>query len=73
MSCEELLNNYFLNPGVWDEMSNADGVIRAQYGKVAEALQQFDVSTLQQKDRIASELFMNQGITFTVYSDNAGI
>jgi uncharacterized circularly permuted ATP-grasp superfamily protein len=53
-------------------MSNANG-IRAQYCKVAEALQQFDVTALHQKDRIASELFMNQGITFTVYSDNAGI
>jgi len=72
MSCKELLNNYSLYPGVWDEMSNANG-IRAQYCKVAEALQQFDVTALHQKDRIASELFMNQGITFTVYSDNAGI
>ncbi len=72
MSCEELLKQYFLYPGVWDEMSNPDG-IRSQYLKVAQALQQFDVAALQQKDRIASELFMNQGITFTVYSDNAGI
>ena len=29
--------------------------------------------TWQQKDRLAGELFLNQGITFTVYSDNAGI
>ena len=28
---------------------------------------------MQQKDKLASELFMNQGITFTVYSDDAGI
>ena len=28
---------------------------------------------LQQKDKLAGELFMNQGITFTVYSDDAGI
>jgi uncharacterized circularly permuted ATP-grasp superfamily protein len=72
MSCEDLLNNYFLYPGVWDEMSNTDG-IRTQYENVVGALQQFDVMALHQKDRIASELFMNQGITFTVYSDNAGI
>lgn len=72
MSCDELLKNYFLYPGVWDEMNNAEGT-RVQYDKVVEALQQFDVAALQQKDRIASELFMNQGITFTVYSDNAGI
>ena len=31
------------------------------------------LEALQQKDKLASELFMNQGITFTVYSDDAGI
>lgn len=72
MSCEELLKQYFLYPGVWDEMSNTNG-IRPQYSKLAAALQHFDVAALQQKEKIASELFMNQGITFTVYSDNAGI
>lgn len=72
MSCEELLKQYYLYPGVWDEMSNADG-IRSQYLKVAGALQQFNVGSLLQKEKIANELFMNQGITFTVYSDNAGI
>lgn len=72
MSCEELLKQYFLYPGVWDEMNNNNS-IRSQYRKVFDALQQFDVTALQQKDRIAEELFMNQGITFTVYSDNAGI
>ncbi len=72
MSCEDLLKQYFLYPGVWDEMNNNNS-IRSQYQKVVDALQHFDVTALQQKDRIAEELFMNQGITFTVYSDNAGI
>ncbi|GGH75377.1 hypothetical protein GCM10011379_38890 [Filimonas zeae] len=49
------------------------GNIRDHYNKVFNALQKLDVGTLQQKDLLASELFMNQGITFTVYSDNAGI
>ena len=31
------------------------------------------INTLHDKDKLASELFMNQGITFTVYSDNEGI
>jgi uncharacterized circularly permuted ATP-grasp superfamily protein len=31
------------------------------------------IDALLQKDRLAGELFMNQGITFTVYSDEAGI
>ena len=47
--------------------------IRPHYGKLFEALQQLNGSALQQKEKIAGELFMNQGITFTVYSDNEGI
>jgi uncharacterized circularly permuted ATP-grasp superfamily protein len=47
--------------------------IRDHYQKVFHSLRQLDVSALVQKDRMAAELFMNQGITFTVYSDNQGI
>ncbi len=72
MGCEELLQQYHVSPSIWDEMSNGSG-IRSQYAEVIKALQHFDVNALQQKDRLAGELFMNQGITFTVYSDNAGI
>ena len=51
-----------------------DGVrIRDHYSRVFASLQQLDVPALSQKDRLAAELFMNQGITFTVYSDNKGI
>ena len=31
------------------------------------------MNSLHAKEKLAGELFMNQGITFTVYSDNAGI
>jgi uncharacterized circularly permuted ATP-grasp superfamily protein len=48
-------------------------LIRKQYGKVLDVVQQLSTSELQQKEKIAGELFMNQGITFTVYSDNEGI
>jgi uncharacterized circularly permuted ATP-grasp superfamily protein len=72
MRIENLLQEYNCPDGVWDEMCNKDQV-REQYAKVFYALQQLDVSDLHQKDLLAGELFMNQGITFTVYSDNAGI
>lgn len=72
MSLAALLTQYNCQQGMWDEMCDT-GEIREHYQKVFTALQQLDVSTLQQKDLLASELFMNQGITFTVYSDNAGI
>lgn len=72
MDTGALLQNYQLPNGIWDEMAGSNGV-REQYAKVVQALQQFNVADLQQKDRLAGELFMNQGITFTVYSDNKGI
>ena len=72
MTTESLLHHYDCAPGTWDEMYAVEG-IRSQYQKVFASLQQMGIPALQQKDRLASELFMNQGITFTVYSDNEGI
>jgi uncharacterized circularly permuted ATP-grasp superfamily protein len=72
MGLENLLPGYGSTDGIWDEMCDTDQ-IRAHYSKVFAALKELDVAALQQKDRLAAELFMNQGITFTVYSDNAGI
>jgi uncharacterized circularly permuted ATP-grasp superfamily protein len=72
MDLKEVLNHYQNNPGTWDEMFNGQGT-RATYQGVMDMLRDMDVPSLQQKEKVASELFMNQGITFTVYSDNAGI
>ncbi len=72
MTGEALLEAYFTNPGYWDEMVQ-DGGFRPEYRHVAETLSQLHIDSLHQKDKLASDLFMNQGITFTVYSDNAGI
>ncbi|HXL55619.1 MAG TPA: circularly permuted type 2 ATP-grasp protein, partial [Chitinophagaceae bacterium] len=72
MSIESLLHQYKRPESVWDEMIDRNQ-IREQYRKVFNSLQQLDVTDLHQKNVLAGELFMNQGITFTVYSDNAGI
>lgn len=69
---ENFLQDYLCREGIWDEMCNNQS-IREQYAKVFDTLLQSTVTDLQQKDRLAGELFLNQGITFTVYSDNAGI
>src|SRR5215213_1152515 len=69
---QEFQHEYHYPAGTWDEMCDEKN-IRKQYGKVFEILQQLSISDLQQKEKIAGELFMNQGITFTVYSDNEGI
>jgi uncharacterized circularly permuted ATP-grasp superfamily protein len=72
MTGEALLQSYFSTPGNWDEMVQ-DGGFRPEYRHVAETLRHLQIDSLHQKDKLASDLFMNQGITFTVYSDNAGI
>ena len=47
--------------------------VRDRYRQVMESLQQMSLDSLNIKDRQAADFFMNQGITFTVYSDNEGI
>ena len=72
MTGHQLFEQYQTYPGTWDEMCQ-DSYIRSQYGQVYNDFGQFPLDVLHQKDRMAGELFMNQGITFTVYSDDAGI
>lgn len=72
MTGQQLFEQYKTYPGTWDEMCSG-GYIRTQYGQVYNDFSKYPLDALQQKDRLAGELFMNQGITFTVYSDNAGI
>jgi len=72
MTGHQLFEQYQTYPGTWDEMCQ-DSYIRSQYGQVYNDFSQFPLDVLHQKDRMAGELFMNQGITFTVYSDDAGI
>ncbi|WP_281636947.1 circularly permuted type 2 ATP-grasp protein [Flavobacterium marginilacus] len=62
-----------LNPKGWDEMFSNEGV-RNSYTQVLHTLQNLSQENLNDKQLQASDLFMNQGITFTVYSDdNQGI
>ena len=72
MSQQQLQLKYSYPTGAWDEMCDVNA-IRKQYAKVFDVMQQLSTSALHQKEKVAGELFMNQGITFTVYSDNEGI
>lgn len=71
MTAEQLLASY-VRRGTWDEMMASDS-IREPYRQLFQSLGHLTTENLSQKDLQASELFMNQGITFTVYSDDAGI
>jgi uncharacterized circularly permuted ATP-grasp superfamily protein len=72
MTGNDLLQQYRTDPGFWDEMCN-NGSIRAEYRHIAQTLSSSELESLHYKDKLAGELFMNQGITFTVYSDDEGI
>ncbi|PWU02680.1 MAG: hypothetical protein C5B52_04795, partial [Bacteroidetes bacterium] len=72
MTGELLFKEYCTTPNAWDEMCD-NGSIRNHYQQVFQSLSHLNQENLNQKDQLAGELFMNQGITFTVYSDNKGI
>ena len=72
MTGHQLFELYKTYPDTWDEMCHESN-IRSQYRQVYNDFSKYPLDTLQQKDKLAGELFMNQGITFTVYSDEAGI
>jgi len=72
MNLENLLQQYAPSPGIWDELHDGHA-IRPHYAQALARLGPLDIAALQQKEKMAGELFMNQGITFTVYSDNTGI
>lgn len=71
MTIQAMLTDY-LRSGAWDEMLGENSV-RAPYIKLMKSLSQLNADDLRHKHLYASELFMNQGITFTVYSDDAGV
>ena len=72
MKGNKLFENYPINAKFWDEM-NTEGSVRQHYAAVAKGISQLDVHDLRRKEQLAQELFMNQGITFTVYFENEGI
>jgi uncharacterized circularly permuted ATP-grasp superfamily protein len=72
MEIEKLFQAYTTKTGIWDEMKENDH-IRATYQHIFKALSKLSLEQLQRKHQLAAELFMSQGITFTVYNDNEGI
>src|SRR3954470_15224093 len=59
--------------GLYDEMFVAPGQPRAHYGPVAARLKALGPNAFAKRVRMADVTFRNQGITFTVYKDAAGV
>jgi uncharacterized circularly permuted ATP-grasp superfamily protein len=56
----------------FDEMWIAQGKARPHYHQLLTRFTETPSDELERKHQLASETFLNQGITFTVYSDNQG-
>src|SRR4026208_2210445 len=72
MKAAELLNSYFVDSDTWDEMYS-NNELRDQYRNVVEFMLQLSIDELNKKEEMAKQLFMSQGVTFTVYSSGEGI
>ncbi len=65
--------SYALDHSSYDEMFAADGEIRPLYRALAQRMSELSPSEFQARQRMVDLLLRNQGVTFTVYSDSAGI
>ena len=56
----------------YDEMFSAPGVPRDHYKLLLQRFQEMGPEEFERKRMLAAGTFLNQGVTFTVYSDNQG-
>jgi uncharacterized circularly permuted ATP-grasp superfamily protein len=79
MKGNKLFESYNVSPKFWDEMHtvqetpNGEGATRSHYAAVAKGISNLDLVDLMRKEQLAQELFMSQGITFTVYFEDEGV
>jgi uncharacterized circularly permuted ATP-grasp superfamily protein len=64
-------SQYYLD-AAYDEMFDAEGRSRAQYQELYQRLLDMPAETLFERQQAADLMFLNQGITFTVYGDEGG-
>ena len=56
----------------YDEMFASSGEVRPHYRALLERFREMGDGEIDRKQLLASQTFLNQGVTFTVYSDNQG-
>ncbi|MFD0835217.1 circularly permuted type 2 ATP-grasp protein [Mariniflexile aquimaris] len=73
MKNTDLFSTYEKLPSTWDEMYSDNEEFRSQYSGFIEYLKKTSPEKLTKKEDLSKQLFMSQGVTFTVYNDNEGI
>ena len=66
-----LLDNYDASRA-YDEVFEPDGSVRSAYARIVERFSELGVTELRRLEKLVAEEFRRQGITFTVYSEDAG-
>ncbi|TWO33370.1 circularly permuted type 2 ATP-grasp protein [Seonamhaeicola sediminis] len=66
-------SSYDFLKDTWDEMFTNNHALREQYEIISNYLQHTSAEELSKKEELSKQLFMHQGVTFTVYNDEKGI
>ena len=56
----------------YDEMFSAPGVVRPHYQALLDRFSEMADGDIERKQALATDTFLNQGVTFTVYNDTQG-
>jgi len=67
------ISTYALDDSSYDEMFTDAGAVRSLYTALAQRMAELGPNEFEARQRMADLLLRNQGVTFTVYSDSAGI
>lgn len=73
MQKPSFFSSYDFLSDTWDEMFTNDHALREQYEIISNYLQYTSTEELSKKEELSKQLFMHQGVTFTVYNDEKGI
>ena len=69
---DTLFDGYQPIPGAWDELFAGPGEVRAEFRRAAAALAGRSREEFRHAQALAERALLNQGVTFSVYSDNRG-
>jgi uncharacterized circularly permuted ATP-grasp superfamily protein len=72
MAPSGLFNGYRPLPGAYDEAFEADGAARAEFSRCLETLAGHTPEEFARHQHFAELALLNQGVTFSVYSDQRG-
>src|SRR6476661_5743015 len=72
LSARRMFDSYEVD-GLFDELFAAPGKARRHYAAVYRQLAALDDEAMARRRKMADVVFRNQGITFTVYKDAAGV